>query len=273
MEPMFTRDRAYYLPSERARGGWDLEMMHGGACSTLLAHAVESERHDPDLFIARLTVDLFRPVRHGPLTVSTNVVREGKRIKVVDACILVDGTVSARASGVMLRRVPSVPGNLTLPQHPAIPSWDSVPLRHWIDAPGDPSRQWHHAMEVRRLADPKSGRPMAAWIRVLDPFLPGIPLSAFVRAAAVADSTNPVGNISRPGRQGFINADITLYLYREPVGEWICLEGIGRADHAGIGLSTVHLHDSQGFVGHTAVVSLAQQHRQTSVSPLPSPGG
>ena len=261
MDPVFTRDGTDYLPAERTRGGWDPKMLHGGACSALLAHAVETQRQDPDLFIARLTVDLFRPVRHGPLTISTEVIREGRRIKVVDARILVDGVVSARASGVMLRRNAAIAGSNTLPEHSPIPPWDSVPLRHWIETPGDPTHQWHHAMQVRRLADPNTGNLMAAWIHVPDPFLPGRPLTPFVRAAAIADSTNPVGNISRIGREGFINADATLYLFREPVGDWICLQSVGRADHDGIAISTVHLHDIEGFVGHTAVTSLAQQHR------------
>jgi acyl-CoA thioesterase len=47
----------------------------------------------------------------------------------------------------------------------------------------------------------------------------------------------------------FINPDLTIYLERSPVGEWILLESETRLGREGIGLSESQIYDERGRVG------------------------
>ena len=47
----------------------------------------------------------------------------------------------------------------------------------------------------------------------------------------------------------FINADLTVYIEREPTGEWICLESQTRIAQGGIGVAESILYDERGRVG------------------------
>jgi hypothetical protein len=49
----------------------------------------------------------------------------------------------------------------------------------------------------------------------------------------------------------FINPDLTLYVEREPVGEWICLEASMRAGRGGVAFSEAVLYDLRGRVGRS----------------------
>src|SRR6185437_7139019 len=76
--------------------------------------------------VARLTVDFLRPVPLRPLTVVRRIVREGKRIQVMEASLLADGLEVARCSALRLRLVDL--GDIPLPQgegHPS-PSLDLI---------------------------------------------------------------------------------------------------------------------------------------------------
>jgi hypothetical protein len=47
----------------------------------------------------------------------------------------------------------------------------------------------------------------------------------------------------------FINADLTVYIEREPVGEWICLDSETRISANGVGVAESVLYDRRGRVG------------------------
>ncbi len=47
----------------------------------------------------------------------------------------------------------------------------------------------------------------------------------------------------------FVNAEITVHLFREPEGEWVCLDARTRIGPGGAGLATSALYDSTGRFG------------------------
>ena len=104
-QPFFTRDRDAFMPTAVANGPWDPNSMHGRVVVGLLAFAIE-ERHGSDDFVpARLTVDMFRlPNIMTKVEVTTKLIRDGMRIKVVEAEFSSGGTSMARASCQLLRR-------------------------------------------------------------------------------------------------------------------------------------------------------------------------
>src|SRR5699024_2595917 len=70
----------------------------------LLAHVMEAASDTDNLRLARLTIDLLRPVPRAPLKVSVETVRAGRRLQLLNSSILADGVEVCRASGLYLER-------------------------------------------------------------------------------------------------------------------------------------------------------------------------
>jgi hypothetical protein len=83
-------------------------------------------------------------------------------------------------------------------------------------------------------------------------------MSPFVRVALAADLTNPFVNSGTNGLN-FINADITLYLHRLPVSEWIGFEVASHRSADGIAVGACTLYDIDGAIGQTVVCSVANR--------------
>jgi hypothetical protein len=71
------------------------------------------------------------------------------------------------------------------------------------------------------------------------------------RAAAAADFGNGVSSELPRGEFLFINADLSIHLYRHPVGEWVAVDGISSLNPAGIGVAACTLHDETGPFGRS----------------------
>src|SRR5450432_1506970 len=119
-QPFFTHDRVHdaYLPTDATRGPWDPKSLHGRVIIGLLAFAIE-QRHGAEGFVpARLTVDMFRLPSLAPIEVTSRVIRDGLRIKVVEAEFFSGGVSMARASCQLLRKTESPEGEVWSP-----PNW------------------------------------------------------------------------------------------------------------------------------------------------------
>ncbi len=80
-ESIFLLDGERFLPTEHARGPWDPQALHGGAPAALLTAAFERMEPGSELTIARLGFEFLRPIPFGPLTLSTRIVRAGRRVQ------------------------------------------------------------------------------------------------------------------------------------------------------------------------------------------------
>jgi hypothetical protein len=47
------------------------------------------------------------------------------------------------------------------------------------------------------------------------------------------------------------NTDLTVYLQRQPQGEWVCLDASTDADPHGVGVAHSRLHNEQGQIGRS----------------------
>ena len=100
---LFEIDGDVAVPSELTRGPWDPRAMHGGPPAALLARAVEQCDLGPADFLARLTVELLRPVPLEPLRISVRTLRPGKMVHWIEAIASVGDIEVARALGLRLR--------------------------------------------------------------------------------------------------------------------------------------------------------------------------
>jgi hypothetical protein len=266
---IFVLDGERFRPTENARSPWSEQQLHGGSAAGLLARAVERFNDDSGLRVARLTVDLLRPVPNAPLQAHASTVRRGGRIHVVEAVLLSDGELVTKATALLLRRlddeVAIAPPGATLPAPQGLPAGN---LSGWMQPPGGPPAPpslgrtgLHTTIEVRWLNRGDPNDRNRAWVRLPLPLVEGEENTPLVHAAAVADFTNAFTNMGSRAPTGFINADITLYLHRYPAGEWLALETQRAAQPFGLGVSTAVVHDERGPIGTVVEAVLANQRR------------
>ena len=267
-EPFFRRDGDQYQPTPACRGPWDPKSLHGRVVAGLLAFEIDRKHGDPDFHPARLTVDLYRLPDFSPVTVTTSAVREGGRIRVIDAEWTSGGLSMGRASCQLLRRTANADGNIWSP-----PNWD-VPTPEEIEVPEGRSLMggmWatrninnHTGLGGGDSGDVKGGEagaglgPKRAWISEVRELVEGIPLTPWMRVALAADFTNPFANSGDKGL-GYINTDITLYLHRLPRAEWIGFEVASQHASDGVAVGECFLYDTEGAIGTSTVTALAQR--------------
>ncbi len=106
------------------------------------------------------------------------------------------------------------------------------------------------AVEMRFVCGAFGERgPSTAWFRLRRPLVRGEVASPLQRLAAAADFGNGISATLSWDDWVFINPDLTLYVERQPSGEWICLQARTRIAAGGIGVSESVLYDERGRIG------------------------
>ncbi len=246
-EAVFVPANGRFVATELARGPWDPRALHGGAPAALLMRAFELLPAADGLALARVTYELLRPVPLGELEVSASVVRPGRRVQLMEGSISSpDGRELVRARALQVRRAEGV--RSSDPDEDAPHGYeqgrenDMVPRYRPMFAPD--------AIEIRLVegtfADPG---PATAWFRMRRLLVAGEDPSALQRLAAAGDFGNGISAVVSWDDYVFINPDLTLYIEREPTGEWICLRSETRITPGGVGMSESVLYDEHGRIG------------------------
>ena len=251
--PFFTRDSGSYVPTTVARGPWDPNSLHGRVIAGLLGHAIEQRHGDPAFQPARLTVDMYKLPDLSPIEVTTKVVREGYRIKVVDAEFFSAGTRMARATCQLLRRTQNPPGAIWGPPNWEVPAPDSIPEPE--DRRGGMGGMWTTRPIAGGFGTPG---PRRLWMSEVRDLVEGEPLTPFVRVAVGADFASPFANGSDAGL-GYINSDVSLYLHRLPTTRWVGYEVVNHGASEGVAIGECWLYDEAGPIGTATVAALAQK--------------
>lgn len=252
-EPFFRRQGDLFAPTQASRGPWSPTSLHGRVVAGLLAAEIERRHGGPEFTPARFTIDMYRLPDLSAASVAVRAVRDGHRIKVVDAEYLVDGVSMARATCQLLRRSEN-------PQSRAwsAPNWDA-PAPDAIAPPEDP-RGSMGGMWNARFVSGGFGQPgpRRMWMSERRDLIEGEALTPFVRAALAADFASPFANSGDKGL-GWINSDITLYLCRVPATPWLGFEVKNHQESDGVAVAECWLYDEHGPIGSSSVAALAQR--------------
>ena len=262
-------DLALYVPhgdgfmaTEITAGGWSADAQSGGAVLALLGHVLEDVPTLAAMSLTRLTADLVRPAPIGEaLRVDHAIVREGKKIQVVELSVTSGGTEVARASALRVRDADLGAGEglpaSTTDDDPAtlLPAPDQLP--NMIDSDG-PAEFLRSGMDFRRT-DPSIHGVRGLWARLLVPVVAGEPVRATSRVTVPMDLVNLIG-VEYFGRGiTAINADVSGHVFRPPVGEWVGLVGDTRfGHHVGHGVSVATMSDDDGVFGITSTSQVVQ---------------
>ena len=251
------------VPTPLACSMWSDDQLHGVALSGALARAAEQALAGTgrtDLRPARWVVDLFRAARMRPCTFTTEVVREGSRICLVDVRLLQDGEQVARASATFLKPSESAAGEVWAPsERPSPPPAEIAPE---TDEPRVPfvssSAGWS-----QNFTEHQNPSRKGSWSSAV-PVVAGEPLTPFQAVAAAADGASMVTNWGTRGVE-YINTDIAMTLAREPAGVEIGLLATDRVEHNGIASGTAAVYDRAGALGTVTITALANARRRVDM--------
>lgn len=264
LEAMFERDGPHLVPGPICTGPWDPAVMHGGPPLALCGRVLADHAGGSDEFhLARITVELVRPIPLAPLTVEVIETRMARRIQLLDAVVRSgDGRELAFARAMRILRVDNgldeatidMPGPLDLPG----PEESTVFRHDYRLAPGG---FYLDAFEIRSC-DGRTFGPLgasAAWFKLLVPVFAGEDISPLDRVLSVGDFGNGISNITPRSSHVYINPDVSVHLHRVPIDHWVVSDAVTHARTAGFGTASAVLGDRAGHLGVANQSLMVQQ--------------
>lgn len=229
------------------RGPWDHRTLHGGAVCGLLAWAAESMGEGEGLRCARLTAEFLSAVPTGPLTVDAEVVKPGRRSRLIDVTVRAGERTVARGGTQWLQPDPgwNGGGRSTVGARPAS-AIDPADGDLTYPRPGFNC----DAVELRPVTgSTEASGPGAVWTRLTSPLMAGQTPSALVRAATLADLAAAAGWERGPDGASYVNPDLTLQLAHPPRGPWVAIDAATRRSAHGLGFIEGTMLDEGGPIG------------------------
>lgn len=243
---------ALYIPlggnrfraTEHTEGPWSTTQQHGGPPAALLAHAME--RTAPtDWIVPLVTVDYLSPVPVAEVEVSVEVVKDGRRSQYLVAQLHAGDRVVARGRAW---RIPGdeSPGGVTVP--PEIPAFIPSEPTYGLEANFQfgflRAVDWHFV-----TGSFTAPGPATVWARLRVPLIAEEETSPLERLLTLCDSASGVSFELDSRRHLFSNLDLSAHLYRQPEGEWLCLDAVSTIGQQGSGLCRTVLFDEKGGLG------------------------
>jgi Acyl-CoA thioesterase C-terminal domain/Acyl-CoA thioesterase N-terminal domain len=242
---LFVRDGDAYLADPVCDGPWAPGALHGGAPAALLAHLLSAELDGSGLALARLTCEFVRPAPRGPLRPRIEVVRPGRRVTLIEGALLGPGGEEVTRARALFLAQSGVdgPGEPEIP----LPGPEEGERTDWI---GQRPMFATDALEITFV----EGRfrelgPATAWFRLRYAVVAGEQTRPVDRVAAAADFGNGISSVLSWEEHTFINPDLTFYLERPPVDEWVALRSRMRVRAGSVASAESVLYDRRGRIG------------------------
>jgi hypothetical protein len=213
--------------------------------------------------VARLTIELLRPVPLVPLSVTATVVRPGRKVQLVDVHVSDGSRHLVWGRALRIRRLPdgsdeateldAVATSLSSGDIGTGPAPPGPEHGHGAKPPVAGYTAFHSEGAELRYLDGAFGQngPARVWVRLAVPVVAGEEPSPLSRVAAAADFGNGVSSVLDFRRYLFINPDLTIHVARPAVGQWICLDARTTLGTPGVGLAQSVLSDVRGPLGRS----------------------
>jgi Acyl-CoA thioesterase C-terminal domain/Acyl-CoA thioesterase N-terminal domain len=246
-ESIFERDGDAFTPTEAALSPWSDQLLHGGPPTMLMVRELERFPSEQPMFVVRLTVELLRPIGRAALTARSRLVRPGRKVQLVEASLWNGDVEVARTTAMRIRTAEvDVPVRDDPPPYPGpeefaewTGSWRTGGVYHLL------------GVEVRSKRADAAAAPGWAWFRLKLPVVPGEEPSPLQRICAAADFPNGISFVVDPRVTTFVNPDLTVYVHRLPVGEWVLVDARSWLERQGTGMAEGNLFDRAGRLGRS----------------------
>ena len=256
VQPVFEAIDGRFVATALASGPWDPNAQIGGAPAALLARELERLPAPEGLVVARLTYDFIRPAPIGPVEIDTEVTRAGRRVQLLEAVMRADGAAVVRARALRVQTADAGGSHSEEIAPPAGPQDGRTGELPGLHRP----RFATDAVEISFIAGGFGGGPATAWFRLTHPLVAGEEPTPLQRVAAASDFGAGLSATLPREEYLFINADLTVYVEREALGDWICLESQTRIAAGGVGVTESVLYDERGRVGRASQALLVAPH-------------
>ena len=242
---LFVPQNGTYQPTEWAVGPWSPDTLQASAYGALLTRLLEADA-PPGMLLARLSFDLWRPVTRDPITPSVTVLREGTKARTVEASLGQRDRQVARCTAVFLKTDPAAT--------PPTPPRPAPALAPEAGRPVPPQvRAWSPfftGVDTRVVdGDLLKPGPASAWFNLERQLIAGEENSPLVHATSAADLASGISAVVDLRKWSFINADLTLVLWRVPSAPWILLSAETLVGDRGTGVARGVLSDRDGAFG------------------------
>lgn len=246
LPPFYEQRDGYYYGTDTSRGPWDADACHGGPVAAILTHCAESLL--PEKQLVRATFDYLRPVTMHGFQVRGEVVKNG-RLASNTVCEIVEksGKVAARANTLHIEECApqKVPANhLPPPEFEKATRVTGLVAERGHDLP--------NCATFFDLAYPPGESPAPGpctyWMRTTRLFADE-ELSPFQRVCTISDSASGFSRNEEMTDISFLNADLTISLFRQPTSNWIAAEAKSFWQQNGFGMAETRLFDRTGSIG------------------------
>lgn len=236
-----------YQSTVHAQGAWNPQEQHMAPVAGLLVKALEQFQAREGMRLTRFNFDILGMIPGGQFVIETSMLRAGKTIELLQAEFISVGRVAVRLTAWRMRTLNT----------DAVAACEDTPMGTPADAKAwDGMAMWPggfiESLEIRVLDGYRPGRGRA-WLKAGYPLVAdeaGTDLSSLL---GVADTANCIVARAKPGPGGYMfpNVDLSIHVYREPVGQWLGLDTQVTFGHDGIGLTSSVLHDVAGPFGRS----------------------
>lgn len=256
-EAFFVCDGDRYTPTELTRGPWAPDAQHAGPSAALIGREIERAGGLAGGQVARITLEILRPIPIAPLRVAAEVVRPGRSVELLEASLSDEAGELVRGRAWRLRTARlDLPDRLPGDEPPPGPKESTAKPFFATGAPVG----YHTAMEVRFAAGAFTELgPATAWMRMRCTLVAGEDPSPLTRVLVAADSGNGVSATLDYDRYTFLNTDLSVSLRRLPASDWVCLDSVTHPEPHGVGLADTALYDERGPIGRATQTLLVSE--------------
>lgn len=257
-QAFYERDGDKLAATVMTRGPWDDRFQHGGPPAALLAGAIERlDGGDEEYRVARVSIELLKPVPIAPLRVELGPIKRGRTVQRIDAALTAGDETVALARGLRIRRTPlAVP-----PQAPVEPWPDAEALDDFVFPFFRNEVGYHRAVQLRIAHGTWGATPVGFWSRPRIPLIGGQTTSPLEQLMILADAQSGMGVPLDVERYTFINPDLTVFFERAPAEGWLGFDIRSTANAEGAGLAQSAVRDVQGLVARSAQCLVVAERR------------
>ncbi|MFT5686070.1 MAG: hypothetical protein ACI8RZ_007025 [Myxococcota bacterium] len=260
IEAFYEPDGDAFRATMYTRGPWDRRFQHGGPPSALLAGAMARWGEDAEAyFLTRVSIELLRPVPIATLTVTVKAERMGRSVQRLSATLLADGVALLSATGLRIRRTPIA----AEPLPPPDPWPDPDSLARFVFPFFPDETGYQEAVDLAIAHGAWGKTPVGFWARPRVPLIAGRVTSPIERLIIIADAQSGMGVPLDPADFTFVNPDLTVYLEREPIGDWLGFDIRSTANTHGSGIAQSAIRDRCGLMARSAQSLLVAPRRRT----------
>ncbi len=243
------KDGTHFFSTLHTQGAWNPHEQHMAPASGLLVHAINTNHPREDVQLSQVTFEILGLIHGGLIEVTTEVIRPGRTIELIQATMSHNGRPAIRAFAWRLIKsdTADVAGTHLNPL-PAPDTCEDVTNISDIWPGG-----FIRSLKFKKVASNGPGNG-TAWLSTPYPLVLGEKSEANAAFMGLIDTANGIAVRQNPRDWLFPNVDLTVHLFRQPRHGWVGLDTRVSWGETGAGLTASDLYDEDGPIGRVAQI-------------------